>query len=196
MNYFKLLFRALKRLIATQIYISPEDAVKRYREKGVIIGENTELYKTSIDSMRPFLVTIGSNTIITGSRILTHDASTKKALGYTKIGKVSIGDNVFVGVNCVILPNVKIGNNVIVGASTVVSKDIPDNSVVVGNPMQIIGTYDDFVARNSKKIDECPKFKLNYNMTDAQKQEMKEKLDGNIGFVAIEEEIQRLNNEI
>ena len=36
----------------------------------------------------------------------------------------------------------KIGNNVIIGAGTVVTKDIPDNSVVVGNPCKIVGSYD------------------------------------------------------
>ena len=138
MNYFKLLFRALKRLMATQIYISPEDAVKRYREKGVIIGENTELYKTSIDSMRPFLVTIGSNTIITGSRILTHDASTKKALGFTKIGKVSIGDNVFW--DCDSLTSIKlpsgltsIGDNAFWDCDSLTSIELPSGLNSIGD---------------------------------------------------------------
>ena len=44
-----------------------------------------------------------------------------------------IGDNVRIGSNATILP-VKIGNNVIIGAGAVVTKDIPDNSIVKGNP--------------------------------------------------------------
>ena len=50
-----------------------------------------------------------------------------------------IGDNVTLGANVVIIGNITIGNNVIVGAGSVVTKDIPDNSIVVGNPARIIG---------------------------------------------------------
>lgn len=49
-----------------------------------------------------------------------------------------IGDNVVLGSNVVIIGDVNIGNNVIVGAGAVVVKDIPDNCVVVGNPMRIL----------------------------------------------------------
>jgi maltose O-acetyltransferase len=55
-------------------------------------------------------------------------------LNYTKIGLVKIGDNVFIGAGSIILPNVKIGNNVIIGAGSIVTKDVPDNSLVAGNP--------------------------------------------------------------
>ena len=49
-----------------------------------------------------------------------------------------IGNNSVIGVRSIILPGVKIGNNVIVGAGSVVTKDIPDNSIVAGNPAKII----------------------------------------------------------
>lgn len=49
-----------------------------------------------------------------------------------------IGDNVTLGVNVTVIGNVKIGNNVIIGAGSVVVKDIPDNSVAVGNPAKVI----------------------------------------------------------
>lgn len=53
-------------------------------------------------------------------------------------GRPIIGNNVNLGANVVIIGGVKIGNNVTVGAGSVVVKDIPDNSVVVGNPARII----------------------------------------------------------
>lgn len=50
----------------------------------------------------------------------------------------TIGDNVILGSNVVIIGDVNIGNNVIIGAGAVVVKDVPDNCVVVGNPMRIL----------------------------------------------------------
>lgn len=55
-----------------------------------------------------------------------------------------IGDNVFIGANVVIFGDIKIGNNVTIGAGAVVNKDVPDNAVVVGNPMRIISTTDGY----------------------------------------------------
>ncbi len=49
-----------------------------------------------------------------------------------------IGDNVSIGANVVIIGDIVIGNNVMIGAGSVVVKDIPDNSVVAGNPAKII----------------------------------------------------------
>ena len=64
-----------------------------------------------------------------------------------KIGCIEIGDNVFIGSNTTVLYNVKIGSNVIIGAGSLVNKDIPDNSVAVGTPARVIGSFDDFVEK-------------------------------------------------
>ena len=53
---------------------------------------------------------------------------------------VTIGDNVWIGGSVTILPGVTIGSNVTVGAGAVVTRDIPDNSVAVGNPARVIKT--------------------------------------------------------
>ncbi|HCL00850.1 MAG TPA: galactoside O-acetyltransferase [Lachnoclostridium phytofermentans] len=58
--------------------------------------------------------------------------------GYEYGIAVSIGDNVWVGGNVVINPDVHIGNNVVIGSGSVVTKDIPDNSIAVGNPCRVI----------------------------------------------------------
>lgn len=51
---------------------------------------------------------------------------------------ISIGDNVWIGMNAVILPGITIGSNVAIGANAVVIKDIPSNSIAVGNPCRVI----------------------------------------------------------
>lgn len=61
-------------------------------------------------------------------------------LGAGKNGIPTLGDNVSLGANVVIIGSVKIGNNVIIGAGSVVVKDIPDNSVAAGNPAKVIKT--------------------------------------------------------
>ena len=51
---------------------------------------------------------------------------------------IVIGDNVWIGMNTVILPGITIGSNVLIGANSVVTKDIHSNVLAAGNPCQII----------------------------------------------------------
>jgi acetyltransferase-like isoleucine patch superfamily enzyme len=55
---------------------------------------------------------------------------------------VEIGDRSFLGFNAIILPNVRIGSYCIVGAHSLVTKDVPDYSVVAGNPARVLRQYD------------------------------------------------------
>ena len=113
---------------------------------------NVKHHNTHIDTLVPNLVEIGDNFISApGSYILAHDASLLAAYGKYKLGKTIIGNNVFLGVNSVVLPGVKIGNNVVVGAGCVVTKDIPDNVVVAGNPGKIICTVEDLHRKREEK---------------------------------------------
>jgi len=57
-------------------------------------------------------------------------------------GKVCIEDDVWVGENVAILPNVTIGRGSIIGANAVVSKDIPPYSIAAGNPAKVIRFLD------------------------------------------------------
>ena len=96
------------------------------------------MYSSYIDGNYPYLISVGNNVTLSHCSILAHDASTNMYLGKSKIGKVVIGNNVFVRYESVILPNVIIGNDVIIGARSVVTKNIPDNSIVGGIPAKII----------------------------------------------------------
>ena len=53
---------------------------------------------------------------------------------------IRVGNNVWIGANVCVLPGVSIGNNCVIGAGSVVNKDIPDNSLAVGNPCKVIRT--------------------------------------------------------
>ena len=69
---------------------------------------------------------------------------------------VHIGDNVWIGAGCVILPGVTIGENSVIGAGSIVTKDIPANVVAVGNPCRVIreiGERDKTYYFKDKKID-------------------------------------------
>ncbi|MGL5642199.1 MAG: DapH/DapD/GlmU-related protein [Paraclostridium sp.] len=69
----------------------------------------------------------------------THPIDAKLRTSGIEYGKpVTIGDNVWIGGSSVINPGVTIGNNVVVASGSVVVKNIPDNSVVAGNPAKII----------------------------------------------------------
>lgn len=51
---------------------------------------------------------------------------------------ITVGDNVWIGAGVHIMPGVTIGSNVVIGGGSVVTKDIPSNSVAVGNPCKVI----------------------------------------------------------
>ena len=103
-------------------------------------------------STEPWLINIGRNVFITtGVRFITHDGGTllfRNLVPDLEITKpITIGDNVYIGNNVIILPGVTIGSNVIIGAGAVVSRSIPDNSVAVGVPARVIKTADEYLEK-------------------------------------------------
>lgn len=153
------------------------------RKLGATIGEDVEIWTDKIDKGHAFLLEIGNRVTISDARILLHDASTKRFIGYSRVGRVVIGSDVFIGADAIILPGVTIGNNVVIGAGAVVTKDIPDNSVVVGNPGHIIGKTDSFIKKNQKGMEMQPVFTTYWaNKTTEEKCRMKEALKNTMGF--------------
>lgn len=134
------------------LYFIVFGGVASARKRGAKIGVGCHIYIFQLGT-EPFLISIGDNvTITSGVRVLTHDGSTalvKDAQGrrYQNYKPVSIGSNVFVGINSIILPGVSIGDNCVVAAGSVVTRDVPDGSVVGGNPARALGTFDDFQTK-------------------------------------------------
>ena len=102
------------------------------------MGSNTMISLGAKMDVRRGKIIVGNNTTIThGTVVLSHDAGAT-LLRKTDEATTIIGDNVFIGVNSVILPGVVIGDNCVIGAGSVVTKSVPPNSLALGNPARVV----------------------------------------------------------
>jgi sugar O-acyltransferase (sialic acid O-acetyltransferase NeuD family) len=110
------------------------------------IGVNDNYIKSGANIMTGSVLTssihIGSCVLINLNCTIGHDCIigdyVELSPGVHVSGNCKIGNFVNIGTNATILPGIKIGNNVTVGAGSVITKDIPDNSLVVGVPGKVI----------------------------------------------------------
>ena len=121
---------------------SDKKKAKFLRRHGMKIGEDCRL-NTMNFSTEPYLIEIGDHVAIAdGTDFVTHDGAIwcfrEELINADIFGKITIGNNVFIGNNCTILPNTFIGNNCIVGAGSVVRGKFPDDSVIIGNPAKVV----------------------------------------------------------
>lgn len=137
--------------------------LKGDNEIRLIFGENCEL-GDGVHIVAHEKVVIGNN-VLMASKIFISDTShgdysdEKQDSPLTTPNKrplitnpVTIGDNVWLGENVVVLPGVEIGSGSIVGANAVVNKSIPKNSIAVGSPAKVIKTFD-FSNNQWKKVE-------------------------------------------
>lgn len=156
---------------------------------GMKVGKNFKRLKGVIlDPAHCWLIEIGDNvTLAPRVHILCHDASTKQFLNYTKISRVTIGNNVFIGAATVVLPGVTIGNNVVIGANCTVTKDIPDNSVAIGSPAKVISTLDEYLDKERERMSKSPcygeEFTLRKNVSMKKRIQQKNELKGKVGYI-------------
>jgi len=147
--------------LVAQVYakINPNGYV---RSLGVKVGQNVRFYavRPGMFSTEPWLITIGNDVYVTaGCQFVTHDGGTlilrKEVPDLEWTAPISIGNDVYIGLNSTILPDVKINNRVIIDACSVVTKDIPDNSVAAGVPARVIKTVDEYLAEMKVKSLKC-----------------------------------------
>lgn len=125
---------------------------------GVQIGDNCEVFPDIVWGSEPYLISLGNGVRVTnGVKFVTHDGGiwTLRRMKLVPedacvYGPIRIGNNVHIGWNVIVMPNVSIGDNVVVGCGAIVTKDVPNNSVVVGVPARVIKSIDEY----KEKLDE------------------------------------------
>lgn len=155
---------------------------------GLHLGKNVEIIETFFfDPSHCYLIHIGDNcTICPNVRLIAHDASTKRILGYTKIGRIEIGSSCFLGDSVIVLPNVKIGSNVIIGSGSIVTSDIPADCVAAGNPARVLFKIDDYIKKIQKMGEGKHIFSTDYHishLTHKKRKEILNSLQDSIGFI-------------
>ncbi len=169
-------------------FINEEIWIEDYVKAGMKIGKNCDINPGVVfDISHCWLIEIGDNvTIAPEAYILAHDASTFRQLGYTKIGKVKIEKNVFIGARALIMPGVTIGENAIVAAGSVVTKSVEKNTVVGGNPAQVILKTDELMAKHEELMKTSKRYDISFRIhgiSDAKKKQMSDDLENRNGYV-------------
>lgn len=159
------------------------------RKKGVKIGKDCNiLHGVILDSSHYWHISIGDHvTIAPYVYFICHDASIKRQLNFARIGKIIIGNHVFIGARSIIMPNTKIGDNSIIGAGSVVTKNIPSGVVAAGNPARVICDVNEFYDKHRYKINELPCFGEEYtirkNVNNLMKEDMNNKMVKGEGYI-------------
>jgi maltose O-acetyltransferase len=160
-------------------------------EHGLTVGENTTIMdRVFLDPSHCFLISIGENcTVAPNVRFMAHDASMYRHLGMTRLGKITIHANCFIGDSTLILPGVEIGPSAVVGAGSVVTATIPRESVAAGNPARVIGSLKDFLARHEEqgkgRVFRYQEYDISV-ITEEKKREMIESLQKHPGYMKTE----------
>lgn len=145
-------------------YLRP---VKYLEKQGAKIG-NKVIIEGPVSVTEGFLLEIGDNcNLSTDVCFFTHDGSNTvlehlgySKPGYRKYGKITLGNNVFVGAKTIFLPGVTIGENVIIGAGSVVTKSFPSNVVIAGSPAKVICSLEEFKNKNLDKYHHISEIKI------------------------------------
>lgn len=157
------------------------------RKHGAVVGKSVRLYNVKCSPKDATCLEIGDNVTLTGVHIITHDSSLELFTEEraTKIGRVVIGSNVFVGIGTIILPNSRIGDNVIIGAGSVVSGTIPDNTVAAGSPARALCDIDSYVSKHVNAMGPDNTFEnvKRDAMSSEEIREFNRKIDGHWAYI-------------
>jgi len=178
-NFFR---SRVRKIVLEELWL--EDYIKQ----GMTIGENCSIQPGVVfDYSHCWIIKLGNKvTIAPEAYLLANDASSKNIIGYTKVGSVTIEDNVFIGARAIILPGVTIGENSIVAAGSVVTKSVDEDCVVGGNPAKFICTRQEYSEKMKVLLSEHTPFGADYhigNISNADKESMYKRLKEQVGFI-------------
>lgn len=138
--FVKSVFYSLRKILV--IRGSNDKKINYLRNLGVKIGKDCEIWSLDF-STESYLIELGDHVAVSSDvSFVTHDEAgpwcfSEKLQGVI-FGRIIIGNNVFIGHRSTILANTQIGDNCIIGAGSVVRGKYPANSVIVGNPAQVV----------------------------------------------------------
>ena len=134
-----IILRALKNFNYRKVHLYPLKLFRflMQRKYGLEIPDRVEIGK-GLFIGHGFNITINQHAVL-GDNVNLHKGVTIgiETRGVRK-GSPVIGNNVYFGINSIVTGKVMIGNNVLISPNTHVNKDVPDNSIVIGNPCKII----------------------------------------------------------
>lgn len=183
------MIKALKKIYNHFIRRKRELYIQDLVDKGLKIGRNSiPVADFFFDPSHCFLIDIGDNvTFAPNVRLIAHDASSKFLTGYTKIAKITIQNNCFIGDSVIVLPGVTIGEGSIIGTGSIVTKDVPPNSIAVGSPAKVVSTTSVYKEKLENKIADGKLFDESYQIhaiTHGKKSELLDSLqDGTDCFI-------------
>jgi acetyltransferase-like isoleucine patch superfamily enzyme len=148
--------RKLNRYLKSNEYVALNDTITLARAMGVRVGNGCRIYSTNF-STEPYLITIGDHVTITDNvQFITHDGAVwvfrENKPDLDLFGKIKIGNNVFIGLNTILLPGTEIGDNVIIAAGSVLKGTYPGNSLIAGVPGKRICSIEDYYQKNIDKF--------------------------------------------
>lgn len=109
---------------------------KYSRKYGIEIKSNTTIGKGFVLT-HPYNITISSLAVL-GDNVSMMKGSTIGSSGGKRPGAPRVGNRVYIGINVTILGGITIGDDVLIAPNTFINCDVPDHSVVIGNPCKII----------------------------------------------------------
>jgi len=136
-------------------YIDYRRRIEGLLARGLRLGKNVTIEKSVfIDRGYPYLISIGDNcSLASYVSLLAHDDTGYKFNGgFSRIGRIEIKENCFIGENVTILPGVTIGPNVVVATGSMVNKNIPPNSCIAGVPARTYAKFDAFIEKHKEAI--------------------------------------------